>query len=612
MQVVGITNQQEVFVVSDKTPFKINQVLVINDERQGLLRGEVVETSAYNRFIPLDINGDFVDKNVIASLRALGYSIDENTLYIAKVRLMVEAEYPIQVGSEARIPEFNEVKDLLLKSSLKNGLVLGLVKSSEELYETMDDELKDMFLIYQDGKILNQNGVPFIFDISSMQQYPHIGIFGGSGSGKSFGLRVILEELMKKNIPTVVLDPHFEMSFRENQSGVDSKYIYDFRDKYKNLEIGKDVGVKFQDLTTRDLINLIGAASAGTLTDSMSNVIEQVHKNKDTYITFENRLALLKEALEIGSDKKILDRKNKCDDDMDASRYDEMLEIFRQFSSLPLQSVNGVYWRLQRLYKDGLFTNDISKVEKCLMEGKLAVVQGPIKILNVFSTYLISNLYHKRRDYRDALQKGEDKDFFPPFVIAFDESHNFAPKGYDTPSKSIIKEIAQEGRKYGVFLILATQRPTLLDETVTAQLNTKLVFRTVRASDIATIKEETDITNEEAKRLPYLRSGDVFISSALFGRTIPVRIRLSHTTTSHTQNPFDELLNFRDKKYEDVYREIESYLPIYGTEYLNILSKVNREKIKDIDDLKHSLDILAEKGYIKKQKNFLGEYYDRI
>lgn len=56
MQVVGITNQQEVFVVSDKTPFKINQILVIDDKRQGILRGEVVETSSYNRFIPLDIN----------------------------------------------------------------------------------------------------------------------------------------------------------------------------------------------------------------------------------------------------------------------------------------------------------------------------------------------------------------------------------------------------------------------------------------------------------------------------------------------------------------------------------------------------------------------------
>jgi len=39
--------------------------------------------------------------------------------------------------------------------------------------------------------------------------------------------------------------------------------------------------------------------------------------------------------------------------------------------------------------------------------------------------------------------------------VVTDEAHNFAPKGYDCPSKAILKEISQEGRKYGVFLILA-------------------------------------------------------------------------------------------------------------------------------------------------------------
>src|SRR5699024_5200190 len=168
--------------------------------------------------------------------------------------------------------------------------------------------------------------------------------------------------------------------------------------------------------------------------------------------------------------------------------------------------------------------------------GKLIVIQGSTRILQVFSTYLLNNLYHKRRDYKDALYKETVADYFPPFIIVTDEAHNFAPKGYESPSKSILKEISQEGRKYGVFLILATQRPTLLDETITAQLNTKLIFRTVRASDIQTIQEETDLTVEETSRLPYLRTGDVFISSATMGRTIYARVRAAITSSPHTIN----------------------------------------------------------------------------
>ncbi len=132
--------------------------------------------------------------------------------------------------------------------------------------------------------------------------------------------------------------------------------------------------------------------------------------------------------------------------------------------------------------------------------------------------------------------------------IVTDEAHNFAPKGYDAPAKSVLKEIAQEGRKYGVFLIFATQRPTLLDETITAQLNSKFVFRTVRGTDIQTIKEETDLTHDEGKRLPYLRSGDVFVSSAIMGRTMAVRIRLAHSASPHTLNPFDELKEMNTTK----------------------------------------------------------------
>lgn len=112
MKVAGITNQQEVYVVSDSKPFKINQILIIEDENLGSLLGEVVETSSYNKYIPFNINGEMGDNRVLESLRALGYNIDENTIYIARLNLIVEAQYPVTVGSKVRYPSFDEVKDL--------------------------------------------------------------------------------------------------------------------------------------------------------------------------------------------------------------------------------------------------------------------------------------------------------------------------------------------------------------------------------------------------------------------------------------------------------------------------------------------------------------------
>ena len=112
MKVVGITTQQEVYVGSKDRNFRINEFLIIMDEYQGDLMGEVVEAKTYNRYIPLNINGDLVDSSVLESLKAIGYNVDEDTIYIAKVRLLNEAQYPIETGSDVRVPRFKEVKNL--------------------------------------------------------------------------------------------------------------------------------------------------------------------------------------------------------------------------------------------------------------------------------------------------------------------------------------------------------------------------------------------------------------------------------------------------------------------------------------------------------------------
>jgi hypothetical protein len=131
MQVVGLTTQQEIWVASKDKPFRINQVLIIEDQFQGPQRGEVVETNSYNRFIPLNINGGgVVDTSILESLKQLGYNIGQDTIHLAKVRLIVEAQYPIQTGCLVRTPAFDEVKDLMITVAPKDGLVLGVIRAA--------------------------------------------------------------------------------------------------------------------------------------------------------------------------------------------------------------------------------------------------------------------------------------------------------------------------------------------------------------------------------------------------------------------------------------------------------------------------------------------------
>lgn len=609
MKVIGITTQQEVFIGSKERNFRINEFLIIEDNYQGDLLGEVVEAKTFNRYIPLNIYGDFVDNSVLESLKALGYNVDEDTIYISKVRLFNEALYPIHTGSDVRLPKFSEVKDTMIHSSKEDGLVLGVIRNTDDMAPDMDDEFKNLLYTFEEGQLKPQNEMPYIMDIRSMHHYPHIGVFGGSGSGKSFGLRVILEELMNQNIPTVILDPHYEMDFSEIADYLDEK-DHDFKDKFKCLQVGTHIGVKFEDLNSHDLKNLLSAASS--LTDSMNNVVDVLFKPRDSYYSFFNRLDMLTEAQEEGSPDRIQNKIDSAKDPEERKAWEKRQELYKAHDkTCPYNSTKGIIWRLKRLSNEGVFSKDIREIEEGLQNGKLIVIQGSTRILQVFSTYLLNNLYHKRRDYKDALYKKTAAEYFPPFIIVTDEAHNFAPKGYDSPSKSILREISQEGRKYGVFLILATQRPTLLDETITAQLNTKLIFRTVRASDIQTIKEETDLTMEESMRLPYLRTGDVFISSATMGRTMFSRIRAAITTSPHTENPFDELRSKVKKTDEDFLKIVIDKLPINDMELVHIALEIEKEEniTYTVENLEDKLKQLVEKQYIEKEDTIFGYRY---
>lgn len=607
MKVLGVTTTREVYIGSKEKNFRNNEFLIVEDPVQGDIIGEVVDSKTFNRFIPLDIGGDFIDSDVLSSLGSMGYDVGDETVYVAKLRFFEELLYPPLTGSDLRAPDFNEIKNLLIETKPNKSLILGSIKNTDNIAEGMDDIYKNLFSTFENNEYLKQRELPYLFDYKSMHQYPHIGVFGGSGSGKSFGLRVVLEELMEMGVPAIVMDPHYEMDFSNNSEISDKNYS----DKFKCIEIGMHTGIKFQELQKRDLKNLLNAASP--LTDSMKNVIDVMLAKGSSFESFKNKLDMLLEGQEIGSRDKIIAEIAAEPDINKKNRLEEVLDVYERYDkTCNSMSVRGVLWRLINLQNEGIFSHNIDELLDLLKRRKLVVLQGSTRMINVFSTYLLAKLYYLRKEYRDELYRNNAKvDYFPPFVIITDEAHNFAPKGFDTPSKSILREISQEGRKYGVFLILATQRPTLLDETITAQLNTKLIFRTVRASDIDTIKEETDLSIDETKRLPYLSSGDVFISSAKKGRTSFVRIRAANTVSPHTENPFDELEGHENEEFEKFFIDIKDLLPIDASNLNTVLINYNKKSGENFsyDDLKNKLDELCQRDFIEKEDNFLTVMY---
>ena len=138
----------------------------------------------------------------------------------------------------------------------------------------------------------------------------------------------------------------------------------------------------------------------------------------------------------------------------------------------------------------------------------------PFEVLSICVS-LISRLifefgYHSKKIKRKL---NENQDI--PILIVYEEAHKYAPKSdlskYRT-SKEAIERIAKEGRKYGVTLLLASQRPSEISETIFSQCNTFISMRLTNPDDQNYVKRLLpDTVGDITNLLPSLKEGEALI-----------------------------------------------------------------------------------------------------
>ncbi len=573
--VVGESSQYEVYIASREERFSLRDYFFVKDEKEYL--GEVVESFTMNRFYPRPDFGNEKDERMINHLKILGFEVEEEDINIGRLKLIDEPPYPIKTGSEVRRAKFDEIKNIL--KIKEEGLILGGIKNSERFFNELPNSLKNLYYITQDGRDYIQNEIPFIFSINEMSEYPHIGIFGGSGSGKSFLIRVLIEEIAKQNYPAIVFDPHFEMDFSLSDKKLPS-YSNKIENNIKVFNIGENIGIDFSELNYGEVDNLF--KSIGEIEIPQEDVIYNAYYSmgkEKSLSKFRDILKEMSEKSDAESEKSIISR----------------------------SSARAVLRKLNHLIRLNIFGKSDREILKWIEDKNIGVSWGNLETIKVFASFFLDKLVEKRRSFKDGQKKGEITSYFPPFFVIIDEAHNFAPKDspYLIPSKRILKTISQEGRKYGIFLILSTQRPSLLDDTILAQLSTKFIFRTVRETDLRTISNETDLSKNDIDRLPYLKTGDAFISSAIYQRSIPIRIRKAYTIPPHTKNPFEELKEGLDIKKSALLKYLEDEGVIESIHFGEIVIDLEKNGIRfnDENELLNLLDDLTKSGEILKEDN---------
>lgn len=112
-----------------------------------------------------------------------------------------------------------------------------------------------------------------------------------------------------------------------------------------------------------------------------------------------------------------------------------------------------------------------------------------------------------------------------PLLIILEEAHRFLPRDADTPTHRIVSRIAKEGRKYGVGLMVVTQRPSDIDSAVLSQCGTMIALRVTNGADRAAVAGMVpDDLGGLAELLPVLRTGEALILGDAL--QVPSRIRV--------------------------------------------------------------------------------------
>lgn len=100
-----------------------------------------------------------------------------------------------------------------------------------------------------------------------------------------------------------------------------------------------------------------------------------------------------------------------------------------------------------------------------------------------------------------------------PLLVVLEEAHRFLVEGAAQMARDAADRIAREGRKYGVGLMLVTQRPSELPDTALAQSGTIIALRLSNSADQGKIRHALpDSVAGLGEALPSLRTGEAIVS----------------------------------------------------------------------------------------------------
>jgi DNA helicase HerA-like ATPase len=348
----------------------------------------------------------------------------------------------------------------------------------------------------------------------------HFAVFGTTGVGKSSGVALILQQILdvRPNLRLLLIDPHneYRCSFAERALVLTPKnlklpfWLFNFEETVDVFFRGRP-GVEEEVEILSELIPVAKGNIAHGRGSADRPSIRKSDPNATGY-TIDTPVPYRLEDL-VGL---IDERMGKLENRSKWSKYHRLLARIETARNDP---------RYSFMFENANVGGDtmvevLSELLRLRPKGRPMTIMQlagfPAEVVDCVVSVVC----------RMAFEFGLWSDGAFPLLVVCEEAHRYAPAdrtiGFG-PTRKAISRIAKEGRKYGVFLGLVTQRPAELDATIISQCGTLFAMRMANDRDQSIMRAAvSDAAASLLAFLPALGAREVFA----FGQGVPLPTRL--------------------------------------------------------------------------------------
>ena len=338
--------------------------------------------------------------------------------------------------------------------------------------------------------ILHGHDIPIALNINDLLQR-HACILAKTGGGKSYMSGDIVEELMKYNVTCMIIDPHGEYgAMREPGSHGDPRFKVrprSYKSKIREFAVSdnfEDKSIKplrftFRTLEAKEILELLRTKDMRTYLPPLKRALEKLRESRPFY-----------------SVRDLIDVLNEDPENKNPVLVSE----------------------LEYIDDMGVFSAKGNAIDQLIENGKTTIInlKGVSPDIQQMIVKRLANVAFEMRK-RNAI---------PPLMMIVEEAHNYCPQGVAVLSSKPLATIASEGRKFGLGLMVISQRPAKIDKNVLSQCGTQIILKVTNPNDVKAIAQSIEgLTNGMTDDIQTMPIGMAMVVGAGIESPLLVEVR---------------------------------------------------------------------------------------